>query len=142
MVLDGTWLVHLPKVGWWLVCQANLGYFRYRLYQPEPGNHKICYVRGWEQTSSALIVVSLHLSNLSCGLWHICLLTALVAPRKVGLLLQVGIIVWVLWITYFLSRATRSLQQRPYTAFRCFEHCAKYQALHCPVVWNAATIKL
>jgi len=34
-------------------------------------------------------------------------------------LLQVGMIVWVLWITYHLSRATRSLQKRPYTAFRC-----------------------
>ena len=58
MVLDGKWLVHLPKVGWWLVCEANLAYFIYRLYQPEPSNDNSCYAPGWEQTSSALIVVS------------------------------------------------------------------------------------
>ena len=39
-----------------------------------------------------------------------------------GFLPQVALIVWVLWITYYLSRATRSLQQRPYTAFRYRKH--------------------
>ncbi len=59
MVLDGTWLVHLPKVVWWLVGEGNLAYFIYRLYQPAASNNSSCYSPGWEQTSSAFIVVSL-----------------------------------------------------------------------------------
>ena len=59
MVLDGTWLVHLPKVVWWLVGEGNLAYFTYRLYQPAASNNESCYSPGWEQTSSAFIVVSL-----------------------------------------------------------------------------------
>ena len=34
-------------------------------------------------------------------------------------MLQVGLVVWVLLITYYLGRATRRLEQRPYPAFRC-----------------------
>ena len=59
MVLDGTWLVHLPKVVWWLVCEGNLGFFLYRFYQPHASDGNGCYSPGWTQTSSALIVVSL-----------------------------------------------------------------------------------
>ena len=32
-------------------------------------------------------------------------------------------IVWVLLITYYLGRASRSLQQSSYTAFRCRKCC-------------------
>jgi len=58
MVLDGTWLVHLPKVVWWLVCEGNLAFFLYRFYQPHASDGNGCYSPGWTQTSSALIVVS------------------------------------------------------------------------------------
>ena len=42
-----------------------------------------------------------------------------------SLLLQVGMIVWVRWITFYLTWATRSLQRRPYTAFRCLPNGRK-----------------
>ncbi len=48
-------------------------------------------------------------------------------------------IVWVLWLTYYLSRATRSLQQRPYTAFRCRGHEPRVQAL-CAAVCSPAVV--
>ena len=57
MVLDRTWLVHLPKVGWWLACEGNLGYFIWRLYQPDNTHDGSCNAPGWQQTASALIVV-------------------------------------------------------------------------------------
>ena len=129
MVLDGTWLVHLPKVVWWLVGEGNLAYFLYRLYQPDAANDNNCYSPGWEQTSSAFIVVS-RWWETTAQLMHagpdpiLSTPTPVVVedPMRSGFLLQVAMIVWVLWITYYLSRATRSLQQRPYTAFRCRGH--------------------
>ena len=126
MVLDGTWLVHLPKVVWWLVCEGNLAFFLYRFYQPQISGGNGCYSPGWTQTSSALIVVSLwrrdptQLMQAPTHGIHAC--PRYPHPMRHRFLLQVGMIVWVLWITYHLSRATRSLQQRPYTAFRCREH--------------------
>ena len=62
MVLDGTWLVHLPKVLWWLVCEGNMAYFLYRLYQPyqpDASNDNRCYSPRWMQKSRALMMVSL-----------------------------------------------------------------------------------
>ena len=62
MTLDGNWLVHWPKVGWWLACEANLAYFIGRFYQPSNVNvspaEENCDQPGWLQTASALLVVS------------------------------------------------------------------------------------
>ena len=55
MVLDGEWIVHMPKLGWWLACEGNLAYFMWHLYQPEDTSG--CEVPNWQQTSSSLIAV-------------------------------------------------------------------------------------
>ncbi len=64
-------------------------------------------------------------------------------PMRNGFLPQVALIVWVLWITYYLSRATRSLQQRPYTAFRCREHESRVQhsvRLCAGLLWSSQSL--
>ena len=57
MVLDRSWLVHLPKVGWWLACKANLAYLIYRLYKPDTSASGDCNSPAWQRTCSALLVV-------------------------------------------------------------------------------------
>ena len=58
MVLDGTWLVHLPKLAWWIACEANLGFLIWHLYQPDTAaNSPGCFSPSWQQSSSSLIAV-------------------------------------------------------------------------------------
>ena len=60
MVLDGKWLIHLPKLGWWLACEANLAFLIWHLYQPEPASYSTsCASPPWEQASTYLIAVRL-----------------------------------------------------------------------------------
>lgn len=67
MNLDGNWLLHLPKLGWWLACEANMAYLRWRFYQPDDPAVVSCDSPGWQQTSSALLVVSLqHNAGKKC----------------------------------------------------------------------------
>ena len=58
MVLDRDWVVHLPKVGWWLACEGNLAYLLWRLYQHDDSASVYCSAPTWQVNASVLIVVS------------------------------------------------------------------------------------
>ena len=120
MVLDGSWLVHLPKVGWWLACKANLAYFLWRFYHPDFSTPQDCNSPSWQRIGSALLVVRSFGQTLAK---HISSKSEPVACAVFRLIWrhpsQVGLSVWVLVITYYLGRASQSLHQRPYSAFRC-----------------------
>ena len=74
MVLDRTWLVHLPKLVMWLACEANLAFLIWHLYQPDltavlTGEDSGCHSPSWQQTSSTLIAVRARCSRYLCKCW-------------------------------------------------------------------------
>ena len=104
-------------------------YLIWRLYQPvttpaptSPG----CVPTSWQQTSSSLVAVRARRCIATALARLSCLVEAVsVATDWTGHMLcsQVGLVVWVILIAYYLARATRSLRKRPYTAFRCDASC-------------------
>ena len=57
MVLDGNWLVHLPKLAPWLAFQANLIYILWKFYQLYTYTEAGCRSPHWLRVSSALVAV-------------------------------------------------------------------------------------